>query len=113
MAKQHTETRHSTPVPHEIPTDPTEANQAAPKKTRNKGVKYTTIVDSSYKTVDGAPPTNPLDQEIVTHRGGLEFPGVIFETTLLGSLVKIPAKCTAIKAPTLRQLVAELDKLYS
>jgi hypothetical protein len=89
-----------------------EQNAAAPKRTRKKGVKYTKIVESEYKQVNGKEPENPLDRVIQTGRGGLQFPGLIFETHLLGSLVKIPAKAVAIKAPTLRQLMRIIDEQY-
>lgn len=87
-------------------------NQAAPKKKRKPGVKYTKIMPSEYALVEGKQPTNPLDQLAEAVKGGLKFPGVIFEKTIMGVCVKIPARAAAIQAPTIRQLVKVLDELY-
>ena len=88
-------------------------NQAAPKKTRKKGVKYTKLADSAYKTVDGKPPENPLDGLAIAVRGGLKFPGILFENSLLGLVVKIPALEKFIPAPTVRQLFEALDSHFT
>jgi hypothetical protein len=87
-------------------------NEAAPKKHRNKGVKYTTIVESEFKPPEDGKPQNPLDAPLVTTKGGCRFPGVIFESSMWGTIVKIPAKAVAIKSPTMRQLVKVLQDLY-
>src|SRR5438874_7094848 len=88
-------------------------NQAAPKKTRKRGVKYTNIVESNFDSGVHIANGNPLDAPVETVRGGLRFGGVVFETTLLGTIVKIPAKATIIKSPTLRQLMKVIDDLYT
>jgi len=46
-------------------------------------------------------------------RGGLTFAGIEFENSAFGVAAKIPSANTAILNPTLRQIVAVLDKLYA
>lgn len=87
-------------------------NTAAPKKARRKGVKYTNIVESTYKPPEDGKPQNPLDMKCKTVKGGLKFPGVVFENTIFGAIVKIPGKAVAIKEPTVRQLIEVLEDLY-
>lgn len=87
-------------------------NTAAPKKQRAKSIKYEKVVESEYKPTDNPEAMHPLDKPAITSRGGLKFPGVEFESSLLGILVKIPARSTIIKNPTVRQLIKALDELY-
>lgn len=108
-------TGHSVPETKNAPQAETVSgpgNQAAPKKTRKKGIKYTKLADSAYSPVDDKPPTNPLDQLAIAVRGGLKFPGIEFENNLLGLVVKIPALEKFIPAPTVRQLFEALDGFY-
>lgn len=112
MAKGTTHAASDTPKAEAVAADPVASNTAAPKKTRKRGVKYTTLIESDFNKAKFEETKNPLDNVIQTVKGGLKFPGVVFETTILGSVVKIPARATAIKAPTLRQLVKVLDELY-
>lgn len=88
-------------------------NEAAPKKARKTSIKYTKIVESSYKPTDNPDAMHPLDKPAITSRGGLKFPGVGFENNVLGIIVKIPARSTIIKNPTVRQLLSVLDELYA
>lgn len=87
-------------------------NQAAPKRAKRKPVKYTNIVESGYKPTDNPEAMHPLDKPAITSRGGLKFPGVEFEYNVLGVVVRIPAKATIVKNPTVRQLLRVLDELY-
>ena len=105
----------NTPAPAAVPetTSDSVPNQAAPKKKRTPGVKYTKIIPSEYQQQNGKPPSNPLDQLAKAVKGGLKFPGVIFENTIMGVCVKIPGRGAAIQAPTIRQLVKVLDELYA
>ena len=93
-------------VTHETP------NSAAPKRKRSPSIKYTNIVESEYKPTDKPDAMHPLDKPAITVRGGLKFPGVEFESNVLGIIVKIPARSTIIKNPTIRQLLKVLDELY-
>lgn len=113
MPKGTTHAASDTPKAEATAADPVASNTAAPKKTRRRGIKYTTLIESDFDSAKFAASQNPLDNVIQTVKGGLKFKGVVFETNLLGSVVKIPAKATAIKAPTLRQLINVLDDLYS
>lgn len=113
MAKGTTNASQSTPQNEATAADPVASNTAAPKKSRKKGVKYTTVIESNFDKAVFDASQNPLDNVIKTRKGGLTFPGVVFETNILGSVVKIPEKATAIKAPTLRQLIKVLDDLYT
>jgi hypothetical protein len=104
---------HNTPT-QSVPATPSDAvpNQAAPRKQRTPGIKYTKIINSKYVEHNGDVPTNPLDQLAETAKGGLKFPGVVFEKTIFGTIVKIPGRQTAIKNPTVRQVFEVLDEIY-
>ena len=100
------------PESNNPPVDSKTPNAAAPRKARSKPIKYDKIVESEYKPTDKPDTMHPLDKPAVTSRGGLKFPGVEFESNFLGIVVKIPAKNTVIKNPTVRQLLKVLDELY-
>jgi len=87
-------------------------NTAKPRKARSPSIKYSKVVESAYKPTENPEAMHPLDKPAVTSRGGLKFPGVEFESTVFGVLVRIPAKSTIVKNPTIRQLLEVLDELY-
>jgi hypothetical protein len=107
-------TKPATAPATEVPVTPADATQntAKPRKKRTPGVKYTNIINSKYAPKNGEKPANPLDQLAETSKGGLKFPGVTFEKTIFGTIVKIPARQTALKDPTVRQIVEVLEDLY-
>ena len=109
-----TATKPTTQAPAPAPqgTAP-QTNEAAPKKSRKKGIKYVKLEESAYKPENGKAPANPLDGLAVAVKGGLRFPGVVFENELLGLVVKIPDKAAFIPSPTVRQLFNAIDKLYA
>lgn len=83
------------------------------KKNRNKPIKYDDVIPSAFDPVLYAKTGNPLDGPAVTNRGRLEFTGVEFITTPVGSYINIPAKGKRILGPTLRQIVTVIDGLYA
>lgn len=79
-----------------------------PKKKRTPGIKYKTRIT----TVPVGPTDNPLDQPAIPIRGGFKFPGLIFENTLAGCIVKIPAKAAYMVNPTIRELFTVLSETF-
>lgn len=113
MASKTAEHRSTTPVDTKSGVDTNMTpNAAAPKREKRKPIKYTTIVESEYKPSTTPDTMHPLDKPAITSRGGLKFDGVEFDVNPLGIVVRIPARATIIKNPTVRQLIAVLDNLY-
>jgi len=77
------------------------------KRKRTPGIKYTTQIPT--KRVED--PNSLMDQYIKPVKGGFKFPGMIFENSLAGLIVKIPSKQAYLVQPTLREIINALESL--
>jgi len=108
------ESKKTTPPPATVaPATPDNPVVMPEKRPRAKPVKYDKIIASEYDAAKFAATGNPLDAPISTKYGRLEFPGLEFIDTPLGSYVNIPTQGKRITAPTLRQIVRLIDEYYS
>ena len=84
-----------------------------PKRTRSPSIKWKVIPSDYQPLPNGEAPTNPLDLPVKVSKGGIRFEFLTLSEFLGEVVCKVPSLETAIKNPTLRQIIELVDAHYS